>query len=618
MDVCADGNLAGWSECVGYLLYMQFLGRRPNPKWYVPFVFLSIAWAISIHTVTAFLYCGLGGRSFWNTALLAPRFLASAFVSGPSFIILVMRILSITMGFTPPTGPARTLIQIIRIAMTVKLIMLASEVFTMFYTGGAHAASARYLFFGLHGHHGLVPWRWTSLACNILGTILFFMPAALECGSVRISACVLCIVVIWIEKGMGLIVPGFIPRTLHEIVEYTPSLTEWKVSAGIWAFGFQAIADYTYDWENRHSPDGKQLWVNTAVKRMTGYAAEECLELADYPLILVAEDDKDKIAAVLRDARAGGSGNDVEFRTFHRDGSMHWAAVSWQPMYDNSKQHLGFRTSVRDVTERHRLREELRLYNQHLEQLVQERSAKIAQLEEQRLKMEKLAALGQMAAGVAHEVNNPLAGIRNAFALFKANLSAADENYELLELIDSEIERISSITHQMYQLYRPSLQTPAKFDLRRVISNVIALLQPVAEKSNVQVTLQIGRCVGHEQLDMTEAVLREGEIRQILLNVIRNAIQASPPSGEVSIDVSTSADHITILVSDRGEGISDEIATRVFEPFFSTKTGTRQGMGLGLSVSRNLVEALGGTIATENSRPSGACVNITLPRQISR
>jgi len=97
---------------------------------------------------------------------------------------------------------------------------------------------------------------------------------------------------------------------------------------------------------------------------------------------------RDKIAEVLRDARAGGSGNDVEFRTVHRDGSMHWAAVSWQPMYDNSKQHLGFRTSVRDVTERHRLREELRLYNQHLEQLVQERTAKIAQLEEQRLKME--------------------------------------------------------------------------------------------------------------------------------------------------------------------------------------------------------------------------------------
>ncbi|APZ93879.1 sulfate reduction electron transfer complex DsrMKJOP subunit DsrP [Fuerstiella marisgermanici] len=226
---------------VGYLLYMQFLGRRPNPKWYVPFVFLSIAWAISIHTVTAFLYCGLGGRPFWNTALLAPRFLASAFVSGPAFIILVMRILRVTTGYTAPVSAANTLIQIIRVSMTINLVMLASEIFTMFYTGGAHGASAHYLFFGLHGHHGLVPWMWTAIICNLIGTVFFFLPAALERGSIRIAACVLCIVGIWIEKGMGLIVPGFIPSTLHEIVEYTPSLTEWKVSAGIWAFGFMVL-----------------------------------------------------------------------------------------------------------------------------------------------------------------------------------------------------------------------------------------------------------------------------------------------------------------------------------------------------------------------------------------
>ncbi|MBL9082685.1 MAG: polysulfide reductase NrfD [Planctomycetales bacterium] len=236
--IVLNGYLLINLHIVGYLLYMRFLGRKPNPAWYVPFVFLSIIWAISIHTVTAFLYCGLGGRPFWNTALLAPRFLASAFVSGPAFIILVMRVLRITTGYSAPPGPARTLIQIIRVAMTINLIMLASELFTLFYAGGAHAASAQYLFFGSHGHHGLVPWIWTAIVCNLVGTVLFFMPAALERGGIRIAACVLCIVGIWIEKGMGLIIPGFIPSTLHEIVEYTPSLVEWKVTAGIWAFGF--------------------------------------------------------------------------------------------------------------------------------------------------------------------------------------------------------------------------------------------------------------------------------------------------------------------------------------------------------------------------------------------
>jgi len=235
--IVLNGYLLINLHIVGYLLYTRYLGRNPNPRWYVPFVFLSIVWAISIHTVTAFLYCGLGGRPFWNTALLAPRFLASAFVSGPAFIVLVMRVLRITGGYIAPPAPARTLIQIIRVAMVINLLMLASEIFTLFYTGGAHAASARYLFFGSHGHYGLVPWIWTAIAFNIIGAILFFMPAALERGTVRITACLLCIVGIWIEKGMGLIIPGFIPSTLHEIVEYSPSIMEWKVTAGIWAFG---------------------------------------------------------------------------------------------------------------------------------------------------------------------------------------------------------------------------------------------------------------------------------------------------------------------------------------------------------------------------------------------
>ena len=122
--------------------------------------------------------------------------------------------------------------------MSINLLMLASELFTLFYTGGAHGESAKYLFFGSHGHYGLVPWIWTAIVFNLISTVLFFMPAALERSNIRIAACVLCIAGIWIEKGMGLIIPGFIPSTLHEIVEYTPSLVEWKVTAGIWAFGF--------------------------------------------------------------------------------------------------------------------------------------------------------------------------------------------------------------------------------------------------------------------------------------------------------------------------------------------------------------------------------------------
>lgn len=226
---------------VGYLMYVRFLGRRPSPAWYVPFVFLSIVWAISIHTVTAFLYCGLGGRPFWNTALLAPRFLASAFVSGPAFIILALRVIRRVSDFHVGDGAVRTLVQIIRVAACINLLMLFSEAFTVFYTGSAHEAPARYLYLGLHGHHGLVGWIWASTALSVGGTILFLSPAVTRGGWLLEAACAACVAGIWIEKGMGLIIPGFIPSTLHEMVEYAPSLTEWKVTAGIWAFGLMVF-----------------------------------------------------------------------------------------------------------------------------------------------------------------------------------------------------------------------------------------------------------------------------------------------------------------------------------------------------------------------------------------
>lgn len=221
----------------GYLLYKRFLGEVPDKRWYVPFVFLSIAWAISIHTVTAFLYCGLGGRPFWNTALLAPRFLTSAFVAGPAFIIVVLQLIRRMTKMKIAEGSIRTLAGIMRITILINLVMMVSEIFTSFYTGGAHGTSAKYLYFGHHGKHALVPWIWTSATFMVISAVLLMRPKIHEHLRTLDVACVLVFIAIWIEKGMGLIIPGFIPSTLHEWVEYLPSATEWKVTAGIWAGG---------------------------------------------------------------------------------------------------------------------------------------------------------------------------------------------------------------------------------------------------------------------------------------------------------------------------------------------------------------------------------------------
>jgi len=225
----------------GYLAYTRFLGKKPEKRWYLPFVFVSIGWAVSVHTVTAFLYSGLGGRPFWNSALLAPRFLASAFVTGPAFVILLLQLLRRIARLPIGDGPIVTLHRVLRITVLINLFMLGSELFTVFYGGGGHAASAHYLFFGLHGKSALVPWIWTAVALNLGAALVLHLPQTRERLWLLDAACVAACAGVWIEKGMLLTVQGFIPSTLHEVVEYVPTLTEWKITAGIWAFGLLAL-----------------------------------------------------------------------------------------------------------------------------------------------------------------------------------------------------------------------------------------------------------------------------------------------------------------------------------------------------------------------------------------
>ena len=371
----------------GYLLYCRYQGRKPAKWFYIPFVFIAIVWAVSIHTVTAFLYVGLGGRPFWNSAIVGPRFLASAFTAGPALIILALQVVrrvtaspageASRLAPNLPTSRAATLDDldllarhlpelasvsapvrkdslagavvmelaagdvllrqgekdneaffvlkgrvvvkreeggrfriirsggpgeqfgeisglagtprlataiaeepsrvlrlpadslrklmktpamnkivrsrmterlmitdrallmlrsIVQVSMLINVFLLVNEVFKEFYSGNLHVASAKYLFVGLHGHHALVPWIWTAIAFNLTAMVLLVLPVSRSLKWLNLT-CVLCIVGIWIEKGMGLVIPGFIPTPLGEMVEYSPSLNETFVCFGIWAFG---------------------------------------------------------------------------------------------------------------------------------------------------------------------------------------------------------------------------------------------------------------------------------------------------------------------------------------------------------------------------------------------
>jgi len=376
----------------GYLLYCRYRKTKPGKWFYIPFVFIAIFWAVSIHTVTAFLYVGLGGRPFWNSAIVGPRFLASAFTAGPALIILAMQVVRRVTSHPSPSGAASqavaappqaskrraatnedfallsrdllematvpaetrqrvlpmaevlevqtgdallrqgeteeraffilrgsvvvvreeggrfrvtrtagageqvgeisalnatprmatavaeesslvlslsadalrilmespqvnkivrsrmserllitdralmTLRSIVQVSMLINVFLLVNEVFKEFYSGNLHDASSKYLFVGLDHHHALVPWIWTAITFNVTAMVLLVLPVSRSLKWLNLT-CVLCIVGIWIEKGMGLVIPGFIPTPLGEMMEYRPSLNETLVCFGIWAFG---------------------------------------------------------------------------------------------------------------------------------------------------------------------------------------------------------------------------------------------------------------------------------------------------------------------------------------------------------------------------------------------
>jgi len=225
----------------GYLLYMKYLGKEPNAKYYLPFVFISIVWAISIHTVTAFLYSGLGGRPFWNTAILAPRFIVSAFAAGPALLMLIFQTSRRFTKMKIPEAVFDYLKRIMTYTMLINLFLLGCEVFKEFYTDSTHVLSARYLFLGIHGHRMLVPYIWSAILMELFAIFVLLTPNLRNNWKFMRVACVMAFVGIWVEKGMGLIVPGFIPTPLGDLVEYTPSkieiLVSLLVSLGIWSFG---------------------------------------------------------------------------------------------------------------------------------------------------------------------------------------------------------------------------------------------------------------------------------------------------------------------------------------------------------------------------------------------
>jgi molybdopterin-containing oxidoreductase family membrane subunit len=220
-----------------YLLVKFYYRKEPNWKFVLPFVLASIPWAVGIHTVTAFLYNGLSARPFWNASILAPRFLASALCSGPAIMVIIFQMIRKISDIKIEDRALFKIAELIAYSMFVNLFLLTAEIYKEYYSNTMHIAPLKYLLEGLHGHSQLVPWIWAAMAMNVTAFFLFLFPGTRKRLVTLNLGCLLIIIGVWIEKGPGFVIPGFVPDPLGEIYVYVPNLLELMVSFGIWAVG---------------------------------------------------------------------------------------------------------------------------------------------------------------------------------------------------------------------------------------------------------------------------------------------------------------------------------------------------------------------------------------------
>jgi molybdopterin-containing oxidoreductase family membrane subunit len=242
-DMIVLSGYLGLNILCGWVVLESDRKDVPPPAWIKPFIYLSIPWAVSIHTVTAFLYAGLPGRHLWLTAIMAPRFLASAFSSGPALLIILALIVKRVTDFDPGKEAIQKLAVIVTYAAVINVFFVGLECFTAFYSSiPSHAHALTYLFAGLeeHGHHygNLVPWMRVSALLALVSILMLLNPGTKKNEGALGLACLLLFLAFWIDKGMGLVLGGFVPSPLEEITEYYPTLVEITITIAIWATGF--------------------------------------------------------------------------------------------------------------------------------------------------------------------------------------------------------------------------------------------------------------------------------------------------------------------------------------------------------------------------------------------
>jgi len=350
--------------------------------------------------------------------------------------------------------------------------------------------------------------------------------------------------------------------------------------------------------------EGVFTWVNQACAEIFGYSSPEEMIGTNVGNIYVDSKDRERL---LEKLEKDGVWKNFESICKKANGEQIYTERTSNMNRDEKGKPDCIEGVIRNITERKKMEETIRRHHDELESLVEERTTRILELERQRMDSEKLAASGRMAASVAHEINNPLSSIKGGFLLIKDAIAKDYKYYEYVGIIDKEIDRITRITKQLFNLNRPYQGEISKFDFTTTVSEVISMLREFGNKYGVSINHISNNGV-------VTVAMSEDYLRQILYNIVKNSIEASSEGEKVDVFVNNLNDRITVIVSDQGKGMSEKLRLKIFDPFFTTKNkNSDSGLGLGLSTTKIIAESMGGTIECISEEGKGTDFIIDLP-----
>ena len=342
---------------------------------------------------------------------------------------------------------------------------------------------------------------------------------------------------------------------------------------------------------------GKILIVNKGLLDFLGYEQNEMIG-KQIDLFYKSKSDKSAKLVEILGARAF-KGLEIKIKT--KSGIEKSVLFSSSAIKNRKGNRIGIVCVIQDITELNRMKDKIEQYSVHLESLVKERTLQLEQAQTQLVKSERLAAIGELAGMVGHDLRNPLAGIRNATYYLKKKGTKCSESQtnEMLETIEKAIDRSDKIINDLLDYAREMHLELTKYKAHTIVNEAIGLIQ-------VPDRIQIINDVQEEIWIWVNA----DKMMRVFINLIKNAIDAMPEKGTLRISSCQTRDCVEIAFADSGSGIPDDVLMKLFTPLFTTKA---QGMGFGLSICKRFVEAQEGILTVKTALNKGTTFTVTLP-----